>query len=148
MPSRLRPVTGGFTLVELLLVIAAVTILISLLLPAVGSVRENARSTQCKNNLRELGVALHRAQENRQAAVKAYDPSNDQYWTAAIRPFMDTPDNDFYFCPSDVDTPGNPNSLDLDQITILASYGANNAMHQMQGRSAELRGYWITERHS
>ncbi len=133
MPSRLRPVTGGFTLVELLLVIAAVTILISLLLPAVGSVRENARSTQCKNNLRELGVALHRAQENRQAAVKAYDPSNDQYWTAAIRPFMDTPDNDFYFCPSDVDTPGNPNSLDLDQITILASYGANNAMHQMQG---------------
>lgn len=133
MRSRLRPVTGGFTLVELLLVIAAVTILISLLLPAVSSVRENARSTQCKNNLRELGVAIHRAQQNGKKPVKAHDASNNQYWTDAIRPFIDTTDNDVYFCPSDVDKPDNPESLDLDQIAYLASYGANNSMHQMQG---------------
>ena len=133
MRSRLRPVTGGFTLVELLLVIAAVTILISLLLPAVSSVRENARSTQCKNNLRELGVAIHRAQQNGNKPIKAHDASNNQYWTEAIRPFIDTTDNDDYFCPSAVDKPDNPESLDLDQIAFLASYGANNSMHQMQG---------------
>ena len=133
MRSRLRPMTGGFTLVELLLVIAAVTILISLLLPAVSSVRERARSTQCKNNLKELGVAIQLAQENSKAPVHAYDQAKNKYWTEAIRPFIETSSNDVYFCPSDANNPENPDSLDLDQVTMLASYGANNSMHQMQG---------------
>ncbi len=133
MRSRLRPMTGGFTLVELLLVIAAVTILISLLLPAVSSVRERARSTQCKNNLKELGVAIQLAQENSKAPVQAYDQAKNKYWTEAIRPFIETSSNDVYFCPSAANNPENPDSLDLDQVTMLASYGANNSMHQMQG---------------
>ncbi|MBA2112966.1 DUF1559 domain-containing protein [Bremerella alba] len=79
----------GFTLVELLVVIAIIGVLIALLLPAVQQARESARRTQCVNNLKQVGLAVH----NFHDTFGELPPSRIQYeylgWSALLLPFME-----------------------------------------------------------
>jgi prepilin-type N-terminal cleavage/methylation domain-containing protein len=80
---------AGFTLVELLVVIAIIAILIALLLPAVQSAREAARQTQCKNNLRQLALAMHAYHDIHQMFPTGTYVWWGQSWGAAILPYLE-----------------------------------------------------------
>ncbi|HEY4258985.1 MAG TPA: DUF1559 domain-containing protein [Schlesneria sp.] len=97
MPNAIPPVVSrrrsGFTLIELLVVIAIIAVLIALLLPAVQQAREAARRTQCKNNLKQIGLAVHNYLSTHSVFPPSFciGPTTGGTWsvTARILPFLD-----------------------------------------------------------
>jgi prepilin-type N-terminal cleavage/methylation domain-containing protein/prepilin-type processing-associated H-X9-DG protein len=111
---QLRALTTGFTLIELLVVIAIIAILIGLLLPAVQKVREAAARTQCTNNLKQLGIAIH-----------AYHDANGKF------PFEDGPTN----------LPANGMAAPSIYVQILPYIEQNNLYDQMSAQPGGLNNF-------
>jgi prepilin-type N-terminal cleavage/methylation domain-containing protein/prepilin-type processing-associated H-X9-DG protein len=80
---RSRFAVNGFTLVEILVVIAIIGILVALLLPAIQASREAARRTQCQNNMKQAALAL----QNYESAKKAFPPFCELPRTTTFQPF-------------------------------------------------------------
>ena len=82
---------AGFTLIELLVVIAIIAVLIALLLPAVQQAREAARRSQCKNNMKQLGIALHNFHDtyNHLPPGETDDDQRNWGWSVYILPYLD-----------------------------------------------------------
>jgi len=88
-----RPACGvfrrAFTLIELLVVIAIIAVLIALLLPAVQQAREAARRTQCKNNLKQLGIAHHNFHDAYGKLVNGANYVINGTWAIGLLPYIE-----------------------------------------------------------
>ena len=119
----------GFTLIELLVVIAIIAILIALLLPAVQQAREAARRTQCKNNLKQLGLAFHNYHDVYNRFPPGYVDFRDAGFTAA-----QLDDNGHWawsaFLMPYIEQAALYNQLNVGNVTGSAAYDANQSSLQ------------------
>ncbi|MCC7422854.1 MAG: DUF1559 domain-containing protein [Planctomycetaceae bacterium] len=125
---------SGFTLIELLVVIAIIAILIALLLPAVQQAREAARRSTCKNNLKQMGLALHNFHDTynyfpsasgfpRNAAVGTDNQERSGVsWMVYLLPFMDMPSL----------------AEDLQPLSLVGTQSPRNASGTLIGYNAQM----------
>jgi prepilin-type N-terminal cleavage/methylation domain-containing protein len=169
-----RATVHGFTLVELLVVIAIIGILVALLLPAIQAAREAARRTQCINNLKQHGIAVHNYIDARKKLPPARISDHQVTWLYLILPYMenvqlgqmwDISQGDYYDAPFEIRTAivdeyfcpsaDHESQTVLKQMTSLSNHshsGGDEGANMFRGAIADYMGVMssscaITRRH-
>ena len=139
---------GGFTLIELLVAIAIIAVLVSILLPAVQSAREAARRTQCKNNLKQIGLAMQNYHETvgrfppffihrRGNASRIADADKGANWLVFLMPYFDRAN---LYDTWDLDGPANQNEARSQRIDLFVC--PTDVNNTEENRCAYAGGEW------
>ena len=135
----------AFTLVELLVVVAIIGVLVALLLPAIQAARASARRTQCVNNMRQVGLAIHQyadvhkgrfplqAFHNKTATSDSGEPNSEEQkkseveksWIATLAPYTESVD-EIRLCPEDLKRI----EKDQDAEGVVTSYAMNGYLRE------------------
>ncbi len=123
------PRRRAFTLIELLVVIAIIAVLVALLLPAVQQAREAARRTQCKSNLKQMGLALHNYSDVARTFPPAYIVGANLdviSWGTLVLPYLDqAPLYNLYNCSvppiNEAGSLGFPSAVALQNVALIST---------------------------